>query len=113
MASLLTYQGKDGLWRQLVDNATAWPETSGTGMFTFAMISGVKNKWLDGQAYGSAARRAWLALVSYLDEQGNVREVCVGTGKGTSVQYYLDRPRNVGDLHGQAPILWSASALMR
>jgi unsaturated rhamnogalacturonyl hydrolase len=51
--------------------------------------------------------------VKHIDDQGNVREVCAGTNKGTSVQYYLDRPRNVGDLHGQAPILWSASALLR
>jgi rhamnogalacturonyl hydrolase YesR len=113
MASLLRYQGEDGLWRQLLDHPEAWPETSGTGMFTFAMVTGVKNGWLDGKAYGRAARRAWLGLVKYIDEQGNVREVCAGTNKGSSVQYYLDRPRNVGDLHGQAPILWSASALLR
>jgi unsaturated rhamnogalacturonyl hydrolase len=113
MASLLRYQGQDGLWRQLIDNEDAWPETSGTGMFTFAMVTGVKNGWLDGKTYGPAARRAWLGLVKYIDENGNVREVCAGTNKGSSVQYYLDRPRNVGDLHGQAPILWSASALLR
>jgi rhamnogalacturonyl hydrolase YesR len=113
MASLLRYQGEDWLWRQLLDHPEAWPETSGTGMFTFAMVTGVKNGWLDGKAYGPAARRAWLGLVKHIDEQANVREVCAGTNKGSSVQYYLDRPRNVGDLHGQAPILWSASALLR
>lgn len=47
MASLLSYQMKTGMWRQLIDDAEAWPETSGTGMFTFAMITGVKNGWLD------------------------------------------------------------------
>jgi unsaturated rhamnogalacturonyl hydrolase len=113
MASLVTYQGEDGLWRQLLDNPQAWPETSGTGMFTFAMVTGVKNGWLDGKVYGRAARKAWLGLVKFIDERGNVRDVCAGTDKGSSVQYYLDRPRNVGDLHGQAPILWSASALLR
>ena len=113
MASLLRYQGEDGLWRQLIDNTEAWPETSGTGMFTFAMVTGVKNGWLDGKTYGRAARRAWLGLVKYIDEKGNVREVCAGTNKGPSVQYYLERPRNIGDLHGQAPVLWSASALLR
>jgi hypothetical protein len=44
---------------------------------------------------------------------GNVRNVCAGTNKGDSTEYYLKRPRNVGDLHGQAPILWCASALLR
>ena len=113
MASLRAYQGEDGLWRQLIDNPDAWPETSGTGMFAFAMITGVKQKWLDGAAYAGAARKAWLGLVNHIDGQGNVRDVCAGTAKGFTVEYYLGRPRNTGDLHGQAPILWSASALLR
>ena len=29
------------------------------------------------------------------------------------VQYYLDRPRSVGDAHGQAPMLWTATALLK
>lgn len=113
MAALLKYQGEDGLWRQLIDHPEAWPETSGTGMFAFAMVTGVKNGWLDAGTYGPAARKAWLGLVSYLDQDANVKNVCEGTSKGRSVQYYLDRQRRTGDLHGQAPILWTASALLR
>ncbi|HYX40887.1 MAG TPA: glycoside hydrolase family 88 protein [Pyrinomonadaceae bacterium] len=122
MASLLKYQGTDGLWRQLIDRPEAWPETSGTGMFTFAMITGVKQGWLEGRTYGPAARKAWLGLVKYIDSNANVREVCVGTNKAglevgpdleKQLQFYLARPRKVGDLHGQAPVLWSATALLR
>jgi rhamnogalacturonyl hydrolase YesR len=113
MASLLAFQGEDDLWRQLIDHPEAWPETSGTGMFAFAMVTGVQNGWLDERTYGPAARKAWLGLVKYIDADGNISNVCAGTNKGTSVQYYLDRPRNVGDLHGQAPVLWTASALLR
>jgi unsaturated rhamnogalacturonyl hydrolase len=39
--------------------------------------------------------------------------VCQGTNKSKSLQYYLDRPKAVGDMHGQAPVLWCASALLR
>ncbi len=113
MASLLKYQAPSGLWRQLVDKPESWEETSGTGMFTFAMVTGVKKGWLDEKTYGPAARKAWLALVREIDENGNVKNVCVGTNKGFSVQYYLDRERKTGDLHGQAPVLWTATALMR
>jgi unsaturated rhamnogalacturonyl hydrolase len=113
MASLLALQGEDGLWRQLLDHPEAWPETSGTGMFAFAMVTGVKQGWLDARTYGPAARKAWLGLVTFIDASGNIGNVCAGTNKGTTVQYYLDRPRNVGDLHGQAPLLWTASALLR
>jgi rhamnogalacturonyl hydrolase YesR len=113
MKSLLQYQGKDGTWRQLIDHPESWPETSSTGMFTFAMISGVKNGWLDAKTYGTAARKAWIGLVSYINADGDVSNVCEGTNKKNDLQYYLDRKRNTGDLHGQAPILWSASALLR
>ncbi len=113
MGSLLKYQAEDGLWRQLVDKPESWEETSGTGMFTFAMITGVKKGWLDGKTYGPAARKAWLGLVKHINADGNLTDVCVGTNKGYSVQYYLDRERETGNLHGQAPILWAATALMR
>jgi len=113
MASLLKMQGADGLWRQLLDHPEAWPETSGTGMFAFAMVTGVRHGWLDESTYAPAARKAWLGLLTHIDAGGNIGNVCAGTNKGASVQYYLDRPRNTGDLHGQAPVLWTASALLR
>ena len=122
MASLLKFQGEDGLWRQLIDHPEAWAETSGTGMFTFAMVTGVKQGWLNAKTYGPAARKAWLGLIKYLDADANLREVCIGTNKAgqevgpdldKQLKFYLARPREVGNLHGQAPILWSASALLR
>jgi rhamnogalacturonyl hydrolase YesR len=113
MAALLQYQGQDGMWRELIDHPEAWPESSCTGMFTFAMATGVKNGWLDATTYGEAARKGWLGLVSYLNPNGDVREVCEGTSKKNDLQYYLDRKRKVGDMHGQAPILWCASAFLR
>lgn len=113
MATLLAHQAPDGMWRQLVDKPESWPETSCTGMFTFAFITGVKRGWLDAATYGPAARKAWLQLITYIDENNEVREVCVGTNKTNSYQFYLDRPRRTGDLHGQAPLLWCATALLR
>ncbi|HEY6506222.1 MAG TPA: glycoside hydrolase family 88 protein [Chitinophagaceae bacterium] len=113
MASLLRYQAEDGMWRQLVDDTASWKETSSTGMFAFAMITGVKNGWLNKKTYGKAARKAWISLVTYLDEKAEITNVCEGTGAGNSRQYYLDRKRITGDMHGQAPLLWCASALLR
>ena len=113
MASLLKYQADDGMWRQLIDDPASWKETSCTGMFTYAFITGVKEGWLDAKTYGPAARKAWLSLIKYINENGDITDVCEGTNKKNDRQYYLDRKRNVGDLHGQAPVLWCATALLR
>jgi unsaturated rhamnogalacturonyl hydrolase len=113
MATLLSHQAANGMWRQIIDHPESWEETSSTAMFTFAFVTGVKNGWLDEDTYGPAARKAWIALVGYLTPEGDLREVCVGTGKRNDQQYYLDRPRAVGDGHGQAPMMWSATALLR
>lgn len=113
MRSLLQYQDKDGMWHQLLDHPESFPETSCTGMFTFALITGVNRHWLDAKTYAPAARKGWLALITYLEPNGDFRNVCEGTGKNNNLQYYLDRKRLTGDLHGQAPILWSAAALLR
>jgi len=113
MRALLKYQGKDGMWRQLIDRDDAWPETSSSGMFSFAMITGVKHGWLDAKTYGPAARKAWIAVVGYIDQNHDITQVCEGTGKKNDLQYYYERKRRTGDFHGQAPVLWSATALLR
>jgi rhamnogalacturonyl hydrolase YesR len=113
MASLLKYQGDDGMWRQLLDHPESWNESSGTGMFTFAFVTGVKRGWLSKKIYGPAARKAWLGLTKYIDADANVKDVCEGTNKGFSFEYYMGRQRRTGDLHGQAATMWSVMALLR
>jgi unsaturated rhamnogalacturonyl hydrolase len=113
MAALLKNQAKDGMWHQLIDRDDAWPETSASAMFTFAMVTGVKNGWLDAPTYGPAARKAWIAVAGYIDQNGDLTNVCEGTGKKNDENYYYMRGRRTGDFHGQAPILWTVSALLR
>ena len=80
---------------------------------TFLFDQAVKEGWLDAATYGPAARKGWLGLIGYLDADANLREVCIGTGAKNERAHYLTRPRIAGDFHGQAPVLWCASALLR
>ena len=112
MNTLREYQKEGGLWGQLIDHPEAWVETSGSAMFTYAMIAGVKNVWLDAETYSPVARKAWIALVDYIDADGNLAEVCEGTNAKDDVPFYLARKRHLGDMHGQAPVLWCAFALV-
>lgn len=113
MGTLLGYQAEDGMWRQLVDDEASWKETSASAMFTYAMIVGVKNGWLDKVTYGAAARKGWLALLTYLNDDDNIRNVCEGTNAYNDYKYYINRRQNTGDLHGQASLLWCADALLQ
>lgn len=112
MAALLKYQSENGMWRQLIDYQYSWAESSCTAMFTYAMITGIKYGWLKGDEYRLAVQKAWDALCAHLDKEANLMEICTGTGQGSDIEYYLKRPRVLGDLHGQAPLLWCVCELL-
>jgi unsaturated rhamnogalacturonyl hydrolase len=112
MDALLQYQSEDGMWKQLIDEEEAWVETSSTAMFGYAMTVGVKKGLLPKDKFTPAYQKAWNALAEYIGEDGKLADVCVGTGKSDDINYYLERPRTTGDLHGQAPVLWFAYSLL-
>ncbi len=113
MAALLKNQSDNGMWRQLVDYPYAWAESSCTAMFAFAIQTGIDHGWLNKKRFGVAVDKAWNALSAHLDRGGNIREICVGTGQQDDIEFYLKRPRTLGDLHGQAPFLWLAVERMK
>ena len=81
MGALLAHQitqGDDaGLWRQVIDSDDPrnWAETSGSAMFAYALVTGVRSGWLDAGRYGPAARSAWLALTARLTPDGELRDI--------------------------------------
>lgn len=112
MKTLVDRQDEDGMWHQLIDKEESFKETSSSAMFGFAMTVGVKKGLLPEEPYRSAYIKVWNALTKYIDQDGKVHEVCIGTGQSNDINYYLTRPRIVGDLHGQAPILWFAYSIL-
>lgn len=112
MDTLAGYQKPDGLWAQLVDDPGVWSETSGSAMFTYAMIKGVRQGWLPREKFEPVVVKAWKALVDHINDKGDIDEVCDGTNRNSDRNFYLGRPRLVGNMHGQAPVLWCATALL-
>jgi rhamnogalacturonyl hydrolase YesR len=112
MAALLKYQAPDGLWRQILNDDKAWEESSCTGYFIFAIAEGVNHGWLDAPTYAPAAKKAWLALCGQLDPNANVQNVGVLTEHSNDESYYLARPKQTGNLHGQFATIWAATALL-
>ena len=112
MDGLLRTQRKNGLWGQLVDDLESWDETSGSAMFTFGFVTGVRRGLLPAKVYGPAARKAYLALVGRLDAHANLADVCEGTVKKNDRDHYLQRPRVNGAPYGQAGLMWVCNALL-
>lgn len=116
MAGLVACQGASGMWYQVLNMGSDprnWAESSCTGMFVFALATGVKQGWLPEVPYKKAALDGWAALANYVDSQGRALQVCTGTGEGTNVQYYFDRPREIGNTHAEAAVIWAATAIKR
>ena len=89
MATLLENQDPDGMWHQLIDEPASYKETSGTAMFTYAMLVGVKHGWLDKKTYAPAATKGWLALVSYINDEDEITNVCEGTNIKNDKNHYI------------------------
>ena len=113
MPTLLKYQRENGMWGQIIDDPEFWDESSCSAMFAYAFIEGVRHGWLDEATYGAAARKAWISLCGLLDEHANVAEVCIGTDRRNSREWYMDRPRSNGDPHGQMAMMWLCSTLLK
>lgn len=113
MKTLITYQAEDGMWHQLLDDPESYAESSCTGMFIYAMATGLDKGWISYDDYADAVAKAWDALAGYVNENGETENVCIGTNAKNSKEHYLNRPTKTGNFHGQAAVLWSATALLR
>ncbi len=113
MLTLLGFQGEDGMWHQLLDDPESYPETSCTGMFLFGLASGIDNGWLSSEKYLANVEKGWNALAGYINEKGETGNVCVGTNAKDNKKHYLTRPKKTGNFHGQAAVLWAATAMVR
>ena len=113
MATLIEFQGEDGMWHQLLDDPESYPESSCTGMFMFALASGLDQGWLSTDKYTGNINKGWDALSGYVNEKGEVMDVCIGTNAKDNKKHYLTRPKTTGNFHGQAAVLWAATAMVR
>ncbi len=116
MEGLLAVQGPGGLWYQVLDlpnDSANWEETSGSAMFTYAMIAGVRRGVLDAATYVPVVEAAWAGLQTKIAANGDVSGICTGTWYHATPQEYMALSRLTGDGHGQAPILWAAAELLR
>ena len=67
-------QREDGYWRTNLLNADIYPmpETSGTGLFTYAIMYGINQGILPADKYLPTVRKGWDAMVKAVNTEGKV-----------------------------------------
>jgi len=116
MDALIEHQTDDGLWCQVINRPEAknnFKETSGTAMFMYSLLTGIKEGWLNPNVYGPATLDTWKALVQKLTEDGSLKNVSKGLWPNRYSKHYLNHDRiATGDMHGQSALLWCADLLI-
>jgi len=76
-ARVVALQQDDGLWRSSLLDPASYPmrETSGSGLFAFALAWGVNQGLLERPRYAPAVRRAWAALAASVEADGKLTHV--------------------------------------
>lgn len=115
-SGFLGVQDSDGMWHQVLDMPSSYPETSCTAMFIFAFSRGIRNGWLENpQEFRSACERAWKALQqTSIDYHGNIYGVCRGSEFSFTPRYYAGEllPR-LNDTHGIGIVLLAGVEMAR
>lgn len=105
------YQGKNGLWHQLLDKEDSYEEITGTAMFVFGIARGVKSGWLHPD-FIYVAEQGLKGMLSKISADGDVTTICVGTGIMPSPAYYYNRPTQENDPMGEGPVLRALIEMM-
>ncbi len=93
LAALKPHQdAKTGCWHQVIDHPESYDEYSCTCMIGWAMQRAIRRGWIAKDEYQPAVDRAWQAILERTSPEGNLVNVCTGTGKQKTLQDYFDRP---------------------
>ena len=113
--SMLHFQNHEtGRWHQVVNESSTFLETSVTAMMTTVLATGIYHGWLS-DAYYDATRLAWNGLLSQIESNGTVLNVCMGTGIMPNVAGYNGRGRDYWQSSpgGVGTVLRAAKAMSR
>lgn len=109
---IATLQSGTGFWHQLMDRNDSFPETSATAMFTYVLAHGINQGWLSIEVFGPPALLGWNAVVTKVNEKGQVEGTSAGTSMAFDAAFYYQRPRGTGP-HGYGSVLLAGAAVYK
>jgi rhamnogalacturonyl hydrolase YesR len=99
------------MWRQVLDKPALWEETSSTAMFAYGIARAVNRGWLPASDM-AMARHAFAGVAKNVTPDGRVENTCAGTNIGTTLDFYINRPRPDDDPHGRGPVLLAGTEIL-
>ena len=101
-----------GLWYQIVDKGDStdnWLESSCSCMYSYFIARAVYKGYIDN-SYLNVALKAYQGILRekfYIGTDGlaNLKDISEGTGVSADYSYYINRSRNINDLHGLGAFL--------
>ncbi len=115
------YQDSTGVWWQVMDKGGMegnYLESTCSAMFTYALLKGVKNNYID-HSYLNVAKKAYTGILQQfieIDEAGlvNLTKCCAVAGLGGdpyrsgTYEYYLSEPIRNNDAKGVGPFIMAS-----
>jgi unsaturated rhamnogalacturonyl hydrolase len=108
--AMLRYQLADGNWWAMVHEPESGPESSTAAFMACAFYRGIRLGILPSETFRPAADRAYDAMLSNLDKDGNLQGVSAAVYAALVQEHYWHVPRGNIVPWGQGPVLTAALA---
>lgn len=109
--SLQDLQDTSGFWHTLLDHPDSYLEASATAGFAFGIFKAVRKRYI-GSQYRAVAEKAILAVMSAIDERGELQRTSFGTGMGSDLDFYRRIPLTAMP-YGQAMAIMALGEYLR
>ncbi len=96
LAALCKHQDPTGMWHQVIDEPGSYREMTSTCMISFAIIRGLRKGWLRPNQFDTVLEESIPAIIDRISPEGELFDVCTGTGKQKNLQAYYDRTAILG-----------------
>jgi unsaturated rhamnogalacturonyl hydrolase len=114
LTAMAALQHESGMWHQVMDDSSTYLEHSATTMTGCAIARGIRLGWLPRDTWKPVVERAWTGSATRVGADGELDQVCVGTGPLPTLKDYVKRPFSTGrDDRGGAMALQFAVEMLR
>lgn len=112
ITGIARFQDYSGLWHQLIDKPDSYLESSASAMFVYGVAKAVNRGWISN-TYAQIAVNGWNGLEQKIQPDGQVQDICIGTGIEDNIRFYYNRPTLLNDIHGLGAVLLAGTEMIK